>query len=153
MLWVSQKWWMLELSNLCHCVQHPWKLTRRDFWSSGNAPNTPWHPLHPLMPPWHPKWPPHWFPRGSDLPDQNQLFVNMWHYLQWLFTNMYIHNLITYSCTKSKKCYEDCFYTWPINSYPSINNLVYYYTKVLLSFIHSLLWCSMKDLLPGTVTI
>ena len=27
---------MLELSNLCHCVQHPWKLTSRDFWSSGN---------------------------------------------------------------------------------------------------------------------
>ena len=27
---------MLELSNLCHCVQHPWKLTRRDFWSSRN---------------------------------------------------------------------------------------------------------------------
>ena len=26
---VSQKWWMLELSNLCHCVQHPWKLTSR----------------------------------------------------------------------------------------------------------------------------
>ena len=33
---VSQKWWMLELSNLCHCVQHPWKLTSRDFWSSMN---------------------------------------------------------------------------------------------------------------------
>ena len=33
---VSQKWWMLELSNLCHCVQHPWKLTSRDFWSSRN---------------------------------------------------------------------------------------------------------------------
>ena len=32
-----------------------------------------------------------------------QLFINMWHYLQWLFTNMYICNLITYSCTKSKK--------------------------------------------------
>ena len=30
---VSQKWWMLELSNLCHCVQHPWKC---DFWSSRN---------------------------------------------------------------------------------------------------------------------
>ena len=29
---VSQKWWMLELSNLCHCVQHPWKLTSRNFW-------------------------------------------------------------------------------------------------------------------------
>ena len=27
---------MLELSNLCHCVQHPWKLTSRDFWSSRN---------------------------------------------------------------------------------------------------------------------
>ena len=33
---VSQKWWMLELSNLCHCVQHPWKLTSRVFWSSRN---------------------------------------------------------------------------------------------------------------------
>ena len=27
---------MLELSNLCHCVQHPWKLPSRDFWSSRN---------------------------------------------------------------------------------------------------------------------
>ena len=27
----------LELSNLCHCVQHPWKLTGRDFWSSRNT--------------------------------------------------------------------------------------------------------------------
>ena len=33
---VSQKWWMLQLSNLCHCVQHPWKLTSTDFWSSMN---------------------------------------------------------------------------------------------------------------------
>ena len=33
---VSQKWWMLELSNLCHCVQHYWKFTGRDFWSSRN---------------------------------------------------------------------------------------------------------------------
>ena len=34
---VSQKWWMLELSNPCHCVQYPWKLTSRDFfWSSRN---------------------------------------------------------------------------------------------------------------------
>ena len=30
------RWWILELSNLCHCVQHPWKLTSRDFWSSRN---------------------------------------------------------------------------------------------------------------------
>ena len=34
---VSQKQWMLELSNLCHCVQHPWKLTSRDYWSSRNT--------------------------------------------------------------------------------------------------------------------
>ena len=33
---VSQKQWMLELSNLCHCVQHSWKLTSRDLWSSRN---------------------------------------------------------------------------------------------------------------------
>ena len=33
---VSQKQWMLELSNLCHCVQHPQTLTRRDFWSTRN---------------------------------------------------------------------------------------------------------------------
>ena len=33
---VSQKQWMLELSNLCHCIQHPWKLTSRDYWSSRN---------------------------------------------------------------------------------------------------------------------
>ena len=33
---VSQKQWMLELSNLCHSFQHPWKLTTRDFWSSRN---------------------------------------------------------------------------------------------------------------------
>ena len=31
---VSQKQWMLELSNLCHCVQYPRKLTSRRFWSS-----------------------------------------------------------------------------------------------------------------------
>ena len=31
---ISQKWWMLELSNLCHYVQHPWKLTSRAFRSS-----------------------------------------------------------------------------------------------------------------------
>ena len=33
---VSPKQWMLELSNLCHCVQHPWKLTCKDFWRSRN---------------------------------------------------------------------------------------------------------------------
>ena len=33
---VSQKWWVLELSNLCHCIQHPRKLTSRNYWSSRN---------------------------------------------------------------------------------------------------------------------
>ena len=33
---VSQKQWMLDLSNLCHCVQHPWKLTSKDFCRSRN---------------------------------------------------------------------------------------------------------------------
>ena len=54
----------------------------------------------------------HWFPRGEwptwSKPGKwhkwaMQLFIKIWHYLQWLFTNMYIHNLITYSCTKSIK--------------------------------------------------
>ena len=31
-----KKQWMLKLSNLCHCVQHPWKVTSRHFWSSRN---------------------------------------------------------------------------------------------------------------------
>ena len=67
---VSQKWWMLELSSLCHCVQHPWKLTSGDFWSSRNAPNTP---LTPSDTPWHPQMAtPTGSPGGSDLPDQNQ---------------------------------------------------------------------------------
>ena len=33
---ISEHWWMPELSNICHCVQHPWKLTSRDDWSSRN---------------------------------------------------------------------------------------------------------------------
>ena len=33
---LSYKQWMLEFSNLWYCVQHPWKLTGRDFWSSRN---------------------------------------------------------------------------------------------------------------------
>ena len=35
---------MLELSNLCHCVQHPWKHTSRYYWSSRNK----WKPLSKL---------------------------------------------------------------------------------------------------------
>ena len=33
---VSQKEWMVELSNLCHYVQPSWKLTSRDFWNTRN---------------------------------------------------------------------------------------------------------------------
>ena len=36
MLWIISEIVMQELSNLCHCVQHPWKLTSTDFWSSRN---------------------------------------------------------------------------------------------------------------------
>ena len=99
---VSQKQWMLELSNLCYCVQHLWKLTVRDFWSSRNAPNTPMSPPngHPLVP--QGEWPT-WSKPGKWHKWPMQVFINMWHYLQWLFTNMYIHNLITYSCMKSIK--------------------------------------------------
>ena len=34
-----------------------------------------------------------------------------WHYLQWLFTTIYICNLITYSCTKSIKMLWGLFFT------------------------------------------
>ena len=100
------------------------------------------HPDIPLTLP--PNGHPYWFPRGEwptwSKPGKwhkwaMQLFVSMWHYLQWLFANMYIHHLITYSCTKSIKMLWGLFLPWPIYSYPSINNLVYYYTKVLLSLI------------------
>ena len=30
---LSQIQWMRGLSNLCHCVQHSWKLTNRYYWS------------------------------------------------------------------------------------------------------------------------
>ena len=33
---VSQKWWLLQLSILYHCIQQPWKPASRDFWSSMN---------------------------------------------------------------------------------------------------------------------
>ena len=33
---ISQKWWMLDHSNLCYCFQHPRKLTAKDFWNSRN---------------------------------------------------------------------------------------------------------------------
>ena len=33
---ISQIQWMLELSNICHCIQHLWKLTNRHFCSSRN---------------------------------------------------------------------------------------------------------------------
>ena len=40
MLGNIRNWWMLELLKLCHCVQHPWKLTGRDFWCSRNDRKT-----------------------------------------------------------------------------------------------------------------
>ena len=63
------------------------------------------HPCHPQMAtPLVPQgeWPT-WSKPGKWHKWPMQVFINMWHYLQWLFTNMYIHNLITYSCMKSIK--------------------------------------------------
>ena len=45
------------------------------------------------------EWPTWWKP-GKWHKWAMQLFIKIWHYLQWLFTNMYMCNLITYSCTK-----------------------------------------------------
>ena len=67
----------------------------------------------------------HWFPRG-EWPTwlrpgkwqkwAMQLFINIWHYLQWLFTDMYIHHLSTHSCTK---CIE---MRWEL--FPLLTNLL-----------------------------
>ena len=106
---VSQKWWMLELSNHCHCVWHPWKLTSRDFWSFRNAPNTP---LTPPTPPDTPKWPHPLVPQGgvTYLIETRQVTQMSYaavykHVALFAVTiyNMYIHHIITYSCTKSIK--------------------------------------------------
>ena len=70
------------------------------------TPDTP----TPLMPPETPKWPlllvswgewPTWLKPGKWHKWAVQLFLNMWHYLQWLFTNMYIHNLILHQIYKN----------------------------------------------------
>ena len=68
---------------------------------------TSWHPPtfppnghSPLVP--QGEWPT-WSKPGKWHKWAMQLFINMWHHLQWLFTNMYICHLITYSCTKSIK--------------------------------------------------
>ena len=54
--------------------------------------------------------------------------VTIYKYVHTSPNDIFLHEIY-------KKCYEDYFYPWPIYSYPSINNLVYYYTKVLLSFM------------------
>ena len=36
MLWSISETVNARALNLCHCVQHPWKLTSKDFWSSRN---------------------------------------------------------------------------------------------------------------------
>ena len=66
---------------------------------------TPWQPPDPLMatPTSSPGGWPTWLKPGKWYKWAMQLFINIWHYLQWLFTNMYTCHLITYSCTKSIK--------------------------------------------------
>ena len=75
---VSQKQWMLELSNLCYCVQHPWKLTSRNFWSSRNT----WKPHSKLK---------HVFRKCSGVSQKLWMLVlsNLWHCVQhpWKLTS------------------------------------------------------------------
>ena len=56
----------------------------------------------------------------SDLPDQDQAsdtnelcspWYYIWHFFQWLFTVVYLHDLITYSCTK---CMEMLWGLFPL---------------------------------------
>ena len=37
MQWSISKCWMLELSRLWNCLQHPWKLTNSNYWRSRNT--------------------------------------------------------------------------------------------------------------------
>ena len=55
-------------------------------------------PALPLVP--QGEWPT-WSKPGKGHKWAMQLFINIWHYLQLLFIDMYICHLITYSCTKS----------------------------------------------------
>ena len=103
---------------------------------------SPWPSPQMLTPHWFPRWEwPTWLKPGKWHKWAMQLFINMWHYLQWLFTNMYICHLITYSCTKSIKMLWGLFL-------PLTNLLIslHQQSHVLLhqgtTFIHSLLWCS-----------
>ena len=39
MLWALSEMVNARIFNLCHCVQHPWKCTGRDFWTSRHERN------------------------------------------------------------------------------------------------------------------
>ena len=75
---VSLKLWMLEFLNLCHCVQHPWKLTNRNFWSTRNKRK----PLSQLK---------HVFRKCSGVSQKWSMLElsNLCHYVQhpWEFTS------------------------------------------------------------------
>ena len=101
---------------------------------------------------------PHWFPRvewptwskpGKWHKWAMQLFISMWHYLQWLFSNMYICHLITYSCTKSIKMLWGLFL-------PLTNLLISLHQQSSVSlhqgttFIHSNFQKAFSDIPPRT---
>ena len=83
----------------------------------------------------------HWFPLGSDLPDQGQASdTNELCSLLYTFGTMFRDHLQFFIHAASshilahtvEKCHMDCVISRSIYTYPSIINLMYYYSKVLL---------------------
>ena len=62
-----------------------------------------------------------------------QPFIYLWHYLQGLFAVLYLHHLITYSCTKCREMLSRLFSVQINLCISSTINLVYHYTQVLHS--------------------
>ena len=62
----------------------------------------------------------HWFPLGSDLPDQGQasdrnelcrLLYTFGNYISWQFAHLYLHHLITYSYMQCKEMLYRLFFS------------------------------------------
>ena len=83
----------------------------------------------------------HWFPLGSDLPDQGQASdTNELYSPLYTFGTMFIDHLqfCLYDALSHilahnvEKCYTDYVLSRPIYTYPSTINLMHHYTKELL---------------------
>ena len=83
----------------------------------------------------------HWFPLGSDLPDQGQASdTNELCILLYTFGTMFrdclefcIYTTLLHILAHTvEKCFTDYVISRPIYTYPSTINLMYHYSKVLL---------------------